>query len=123
MTSATIAMGYKRVFREWALATDAENTGFIEFQGHDFSMRGMGGLQSALSSGLGHAAVFMGSDTLPVIGGMRKYYNARDFVVGSVNATEHSVMCAGTKDDEIGTFRNLMNTYPKGILSVVIMLG
>ncbi len=28
-------------------------------------------------------------------------------------------MCAGTKDDEIGTFQNLMNTYPKGILSVV----
>lgn len=36
---------------------------------------------------------------------MRKYYNAKGFVVGSVNATEHSVMCAGTKDDEIGTFR------------------
>lgn len=40
-------------------------------------------------------------------------------MVGSVNATEHSVMCAGTKDDEIGTFRALMNTYPTGILSVV----
>jgi nicotinamide phosphoribosyltransferase len=39
--------------------------------------------------------------------------------VGSVNATEHSVMCAGTKDDEIGTFRELMKTYPTGILSVV----
>jgi nicotinamide phosphoribosyltransferase len=28
-------------------------------------------------------------------------------------------MCAGTKDDEIGTFRQLMQTYPTGILSVV----
>jgi nicotinamide phosphoribosyltransferase len=28
-------------------------------------------------------------------------------------------MCAGTKDDEIGTFRNLMETYPTGILSIV----
>jgi len=28
-------------------------------------------------------------------------------------------MCAGTKDDEIGTFRQLMETYPTGILSVV----
>jgi nicotinamide phosphoribosyltransferase len=28
-------------------------------------------------------------------------------------------MCAGTKDDEIGTFRHLMDTYPTGILSVV----
>lgn len=119
MTSASIALNYKRIFRNWALKTDQDNLGFIEFQGHDFSMRGMGGLQSAQSSGMGHAAVFMGSDTLPVISGMRHYYNANGFVVGSVNATEHSVMCAGTKDDEIGTFKELIKTYPKGILSVV----
>jgi nicotinamide phosphoribosyltransferase len=119
MTSASIALNYKRIFKKWALATDEENIGFIDFQGHDFSMRGMGGLQSAQSSGMGHATVFMGSDTLPVISGLRKYYNAKGFVVGSVNATEHSVMCAGTKDDEIGTFKQLMDTYPTGILSVV----
>lgn len=28
-------------------------------------------------------------------------------------------MCAGTKDDEIGTFKALIKTYPEGILSVV----
>lgn len=119
MTSATIALNYKRIFKKWALKTDPENLAFIDFQGHDFSMRGMGGLQSAQSSGMGHAAVFLGSDTLPVIHGLRKYYKAEGFVVGSVNATEHSVMCAGTKDDEIGTFKQLMDTYPSGILSVV----
>jgi len=119
MTSASIALLYKRIFKKWVLKTDEENVAFIDFQGHDFSMRGMGGLQSALSSGMGHASVFLGSDTLPVISGLRKYYNAEGFVIGSVNATEHSVMCAGTKDDEIGTFRNLMKTYPTGILSVV----
>ena len=119
MTSASIALCYKRIFKKWALATDEENLEFINFQGHDFSMRGMGGLQSAVSSGMGHSTVFMGSDTLPAIHGLREYYNAKDFVIGSVNATEHSVMCAGTKDDEIGTFRELMETYPSGILSVV----
>ena len=119
MTSATIALRYKRIFKDWTLKTDKENLGFIDFQGHDFSMRGMGGLQSAISSGMGHGAVFLGSDTLPVISTLRKYYKAKGFVVGSVNATEHSVMCAGTKDDEIGTFRALMDTYPNGILSVV----
>ncbi|GAA0738146.1 nicotinate phosphoribosyltransferase [Gaetbulibacter jejuensis] len=119
MTSASIALNYKRIFKKWALLTDRNNLGFIEFQGHDFSMRGMGGLQSTLSSGMGHASVFLGSDTLPVIGGMRKYYSAEGFVIGSVNATEHSVMCAGTKKDEITTFQNLMKIYPKGILSVV----
>ena len=119
MTSASIALNYKRIFKKWAMATDEENLSFIDFQGHDFSMRGMGGFQSAQASGMGHATVFMGSDTLPVIRGMRTYYYAKGFVVGSVNATEHSVMCAGTKDDEIGTFKQLMETYPTGILSVV----
>ncbi len=119
MTSASIALLYKRIFKKWTLKTDKENIAFIDFQGHDFSMRGMGGLQSAISSGMGHGVVFLGSDTLPVISSLRKYYKAKGFVVGSVNATEHSVMCAGTKDDEIGTFRALMNIYPSGILSVV----
>ncbi|MEM7161796.1 MAG: nicotinate phosphoribosyltransferase [Bacteroidota bacterium] len=119
MTSASIALNYKRRFKYWAEKTDQENTAFIDFQGHDFSMRGMGGAESALASGMGHASVFSGSDSLPVIHGFRKYYGANGFVIGSVNATEHSVMCAGTKDDEIETFRQLMKTYPKGILSVV----
>lgn len=119
MTSASIALQYKRIFKHWALLTDKENVAFIDFQGHDFSMRGMGGLQSAVSSGIGHASVFLGSDTLPVIHNLRKYYKAQGFVIGSVNATEHSVMCAGTKNDEIETFRTLMQTYPTGILSVV----
>ena len=119
MTSASIALQYKRIFKKWAEKTDIKNQAFIDFQGHDFSMRGMGGLQSAISSGMGHAAVFLGSDTLPVLSSLRSYYNAKGFVVGSVNATEHSVMCAGTKEDEIDTFHELMKTYPTGIVSVV----
>jgi nicotinamide phosphoribosyltransferase len=119
MTSATIATLYKRIFKKWAQKTDENNVAFIDFQGHDFSMRGMGGLQSAILSGMGHSTVFSGSDSLPVISSLRKYYNAKNFVVGSVNATEHSVMCAGTKEDEMDTFRSLMQTYPTGILSVV----
>lgn len=83
MTSATIAILYKRIFKKWALLTDPDNMGFIEFQGHDFSMRGMGGLQSALASGMGHASVFLGTDTLPVISSLRHYYHAKGFVVGS----------------------------------------
>jgi len=119
MTSATIALQYKRNLTKWARKTDKENVGFVDFQGHDFSMRGMDSVEATISSGLGHATSFMGSDSLPVIAGARKYYGADGFVIGSVNATEHSVMCAGTKDDEIGTFRRLMNIFPEGILSIV----
>lgn len=119
VTSATIAKAYRKLFSEWQLKTDAEKTWFVDWQAHDFSMRGMDSVDAVISSGLGHATSFMGSDSLPVIYGARKYYNAQEAVVGSVNATEHSVMCAGSKEDEIGTFRNLMETYPTGILSIV----
>ena len=74
---------------------------------------------STVLSGLGHATSFSGSDSLPVIAASRQYYNEDGFGVASVNATEHAVMCAGTKGDELGTFRRLMDTYPTGILSIV----
>jgi nicotinamide phosphoribosyltransferase len=119
-TSATIALRYKRILTRYAKESDKDNLGFVDFQGHDFSMRGMGGDTGAVLSGLGHASVFLGSDTVPVIWGARKYYGEKGFVVGSVNATEHSVMCAGTKDDEIGTFRRLIkDVYPTETLSIV----
>jgi nicotinamide phosphoribosyltransferase len=105
--------------KSWQEKTDAEKGWFIDWQGHDFSMRGMDSVDAVISSGLGHLTSFSGSDSLPAIFGARKFYNETEFVAGSVNATEHSVMCAGTKEDEVGTFRNLMQTYPTGILSIV----
>ncbi|WP_108869179.1 nicotinate phosphoribosyltransferase [Aquimarina aquimarini] len=121
-TSATIAKQYKKILNQYAKETDQANQEFVTWQGHDFSMRGMSGTESSLLSGMGHALSFSGSDTLPVAKAYEVFYNAdvtKELVIGSVNATEHSVMCAGSKDDEIGTFKRLLDTYPTGILSVV----
>ena len=119
ITSASIAHTYRKVLTKWVEKTDPEKDWFIDWQGHDFSMRGLDSIDATISSGLGHLTSFSGSDSLPAIYGARKFYNETGFISGSVNATEHSVMCAGTKDDEIGTFRNLMETFPTGILSIV----
>jgi nicotinamide phosphoribosyltransferase len=119
MTSATIAHAYRKLFTSWQEKTDAEKGWFVDWQAHDFSMRGLDSIDATISSGLGHLTSFSGSDSLPAIFGARKFYNETEFVAGSVNATEHSVMCAGSKEDEVGTFRNLMETYPTGILSIV----
>ena len=119
MTSATIAHTYRKVLKGWQEKTDKEKAWFIDWQGHDFSMRGMDSVDATISSGLGHLTSFSGTDSLPAIYGARKFYGEEGFVGGSVNATEHSVMCAGGVDDEIGTFRRLLETYPTGILSVV----
>ena len=119
MTSATIARAYKQLLNSWAIKTDEDNVDFVEWQGHDFSMRGMDSIDAVISSGLGHLTSFSGTDSLPAIWGARYYYGETGFVAGSVPATEHSVMCAGSKEDELGTFKRLLETYPTGILSVV----
>jgi len=91
---------------------------FVNFQGHDFSFRGMQSPESAISSGMGFLTSFMGTDTLPTLQAVKHWYG--DENVGfSVPATEHSVMCAHGKEGEIETLKYLMNQYPKGILSVV----
>jgi len=121
MTSATIALLYRRSLNKWGLTTDEEAVGFVPFQGHDFSMRGMDSIWATMSSGLGHATCFLGSDSLPVIPAARMYYDAVGPVIHSVNATEHSVMCAGGAGEgqELATFRYLMKQFPLGILSIV----
>lgn len=121
ITSATIAYEYKKLLTKYALETTGTD-GFVQFQGHDFSMRGMSSLESACTSGAGHLLSFAGTDTILAISFLESYYGAnieKELVGTSVPATEHSVMCMGSKDDEIGTFKRLLDIYPKGILSVV----
>lgn len=118
ITSATIAYEYKKLLSKYAKETTG-STDFVQWQGHDFSMRGMSSPESAILSGMGHLCSFTGTDTIPAIYQLEKSYAATGLVGGSVPATEHSVMCMGTKDDEIGTFKALLDKYPTGILSVV----
>lgn len=93
-TSATIAKGYKEILSRWALKTTGSTEG-VEWQGHDFSMRGLDSIDVVVSSGLGHLTSFNGTDSLPSIWGARHYYGENGFVAGSVPATEHSVTCSG----------------------------
>jgi len=74
-------------------------------------------------SGAGHLLSFFGTDTIPAIEFLERYYNAntdKEIVGGSVAATEHSVMCMGTDAGEQDTFERLITEiYPSGIVSVV----
>ena len=118
MTSATIAARIRRLLNSWAVRT-GETTDGAGFQGHDFSMRGMAGLEAAILSGMGHLVAFTGTETVPVLAEIKKYYPMTGFLAGTVPATEHSVMCAGGKEDERETFQRLLDLYPTHILSVV----
>jgi nicotinamide phosphoribosyltransferase len=118
ITSATIAYEYKKILEKYALETTGTTEG-VQWQGHDFSMRGMSSVESAILSGMGHLLSFTGTDTIPAIYQLESSYNASGLIGASVPATEHSVMCMGTKESEIDTFKRLLTLYPTGILSVV----
>lgn len=135
-TSATIAYYFRKLLDEWAIKTTGSTAG-VEFQGHDFSFRGMPGVDAAAASGAGHLLSFLGSDNLNAINFVKDNYPSDDWdegdtingmILGSVPATEHSVMCAGATDaprdengkiDEINTYRRLLKEYPSGIVSAV----
>lgn len=121
-TSATIAYQYRQVLDAYAIETTGSTAG-VEFQGHDFSMRGMGAFEASPASGAGHLLSFAGTDTVPAISYLEEYYNAnieKEIVGTSIPATEHSVMCAYGKTDEFELFKHLMtNVYPNGLFSVV----
>jgi len=120
--SATIAKQYRKVLDKYAEETSSMPE-FVDWQGHDFSMRGMGGIEAAVTSAAGHLLSFTGSDTIPAIDFFEEYYNANsdaELIAGSVAATEHSVMCMGTNEGEYETFKRLIcEVYPKGIVSIV----
>ena len=124
-TSASIAYVYRKLTEKFVMLTDPANSFLIDFMQHDFSARGLDSLDATISSGLGHATSFLGSDTLTAIHGARKYYAAEGPVVLSVKATEHSVACANTifnadgSTDELEGIRYQLSKVPAGIFSMV----
>ncbi len=122
ITSATTAYAYRKTFDSYAYWTGGDMD-FCSLQGHDFSFRGLTGIENAMTSGAAHLLSFTGTDTIPAIDFLERYYgaNSDDEIIGlSVPATEHSVMCMGEKDAELSTFKRLItDVYPNGIVSIV----
>lgn len=121
-TSATLAYSYRKVLNDYAIKTTG-NTSGVEFQGHDFSMRGMSSEQSATVSGAGHLLSFKGTDTIPSILFLEKYYNGnieKSLIGASIPATEHSVMCSYGQENEKDLLTHLLTeVYPTGLFSAV----
>ena len=121
-TSATLAYSYRKVLNDYAIKTTGSTNG-VEFQGHDFSMRGMSSEQSATVSGAGHLLSFKGTDTIPSILFLEKYYNGnieKSLIGASIPATEHSVMCSYGQENEKDLLTHLLTeVYPSGLFSAV----
>lgn len=102
-----------------------------DFMLHDFSFRGQTSPASAAASGAGHLLSSLGSDTIPSYRFIRhNYAGDNGMIMGSVPASEHSIMCLGTQPeftvngdrivDETETYRKLIEAQPDGaIVSIV----
>lgn len=127
-TSATTSWRMRRLLDAKAAATGGPAE-FVDWQGHDFSFRGMTSEASAAASGAGHLLSFTGTDSIPALEFVDAFYPGDNGLVGgSVAATEHSVMSTGMQTrvvdgvevvDEYATLVRLLDLYPTGILSVV----
>lgn len=120
INNATIAYEFRRLLDAYADKTGTPRQ-FVDFQAHDFSLRGVGGVHDAAAHGIGHLFSFKGTDNVPAIDFLEDYYDCSgEFIGGGVPATEHSVMCSGGKTTEIDTYRRLISeVYPSGIVSIV----
>jgi nicotinamide phosphoribosyltransferase len=94
-----------------------ENTGCDydngEYMIHNFGDRGAGGRDGAIMAGIAHAVFFSGSDCLEANRYIKRIYNMTTPVLSSVDANEHSTVCANSdceaKDDSAAFEMTLAN--------------
>jgi len=119
-TVATSSLGFKRLFAKYAEETASEAAlGMVPFQVHDFGYRGCSSEETAALSGMAHLVSFLGTDTVTAVKAAREFYKATPPIGLSVPATEHSVMCAYGRENEIEAFRTMLRQNPTGIASIV----
>ena len=124
ITSATTAYRFRKMLNEWANKTSSCPE-FVQWQGHDFSMRGMSSYESCQISGAAHLLSFTGTDTIPAITFVEQEYGAdcsSELIGGSVPATEHSIQCSYYKENannENEYIDGVLNAFPAGIVSIV----
>jgi len=119
-TVATVSYQYRLLLSKWALKTTGSVEG-VQWQGHDFSQRGRSSTESTQNQA-GHLLSFTGTDTIPAVLMLEEYYNAnieKELVGSSVPASEHSIATSYGKENELLSFRRILQQFPTGIVSMV----
>ena len=120
ITVASNSLRFRRLFEKYASDT-CDNVSHVPFQMHDFGYRGCSSEESAAIAGAAHLTSFMGTDTTAAVKLLKDYYLGEHGQIGlSVPASEHSVMCSWSKEnDDFPAIENMLRTYPTGIVSIV----
>lgn len=110
----------------------------LPFKLHDFGFRGVSSVETAATAGAGHLVNFRGTDTLATCDFIAQYYSGRtpeeidamtydeyaEFInenmAGfSIPASEHSTITTWGEHGERDAFRNMLKTYPVGLVACV----
>jgi len=91
---------------------------------NDFGFRGVSSCESAMTGGVGHLVNFIGSDNMSAMMMAKRYYgaNAGSFFecpAFSIPASEHSTITSWGKDREVDAMRNMLESYPQGLVACV----
>lgn len=89
-----------------------------DFKVHDFGVRGVSCPEQAAIGGAAHLVNFKGTDNLPAVQLLRKFYGEQ---MGgfSIPASEHSTITSWGKEHEVDAMRNMLEQYPDGLVACV----
>ena len=130
MTSATTARLYRKILNKFVIETGSSPE-FANWQIHDFSLRGQGGIKDGANSGVGHLMFSNGTDSIPAAKMIYDIYgDSVSSFAGSVPASEHSTSSSNilvnagkgvSLDEAESKFfkRYITEIYPSGICSYV----
>lgn len=114
-TMSTIASKVRHLRKQVEVFCETTGTAAeaAEFMIHNFGDRGAGGRDRAIMAGIAHAVFFSGSDCLGANRYIKRLYNMTTPVLSSVDANEHSTVCANSdceaKDDSAAFEMTLAN--------------
>lgn len=91
----------------------------LAFKLHDFGYRGVSSMETAALAGAAHLTSFMGTDTMAALALLGQYYD-EPMAGFSIPATEHSIMTARGPEGESDVVRQVLKTYPTGLVAMVI---
>jgi nicotinamide phosphoribosyltransferase len=115
-TVATQSRQMKRVLAD-SLARTGDPSG-LPFKLHDFGFRGVSSFETAGLGGAAHLVNFQGTDTMAGVTLARQFYDA-DMPGFSIPASEHSTITSWGEAGEVEAFRNMLETYPTGLVACV----
>lgn len=135
ITNATTAFEFFKIAKIYGDKTGTNDVA-IKFGFHDFSSRGMSGMEDSSRNGVPHLLFFNGTESVGAIGYIEEMYDynyaTEGMIAGSIKATEHSVSTSNiffnmNEDDSLDLTsaeekffkKYITEIYPSGLVGYV----